>query len=115
MGIYPHKTTKDHVRHEDGSETWTEVLDPMDGSIRTRKITAEAPLIVWENCFCCSCGDREGSDHACRNHGSGHGERPCDEHGTKGSEWTEEVGGGGMPESVQVERNRLKSLGVILP
>lgn len=62
-------------------------------------------------CFCCSCGDRPGSDPACRNHGFA-GLRPCEEHGTPGSVWDEDFENGprGMPDSVQVVRRVRKEL-----
>jgi hypothetical protein len=66
-------------------------------------------------CYCCSCGDREGSDPACRNHGFA-AVRPCEEHGTPGSVWDADMGDGEplpdwhdtMPESVQEVRKRRK-------
>lgn len=57
---------------------------------------------VRTNCFCCSCGDMEGSDPACRNHGFA-ATRPCELHNMPGSPWDDD---GTMPESVQVARAR---------
>jgi len=58
------------------------------------------------DCFCCSCGDREGSDSACRNHGFA-AKRPCELHAMPGSTWDEEMMPdlkGVVPDSVQVVR-----------
>lgn len=44
----------------------------------------------WEDCFCCSCGDRDGPDAACRNHGFA-GRRPCDRHQMPGEPWDVEM------------------------
>lgn len=68
-------------------------------------------------CFCCSCGEREGSDPACRNHGFA-AVRPCEEHGTPGSVWDADTGDGEplpdwhntMPESVQVIRRERRAM-----
>jgi hypothetical protein len=72
---------------------WTATLKPEDW---TEKRT---------NCFCCSRGDRDGSDPACRNHGFA-AKRPCEAHGMPGSTWEELDGSdsGEMPASVQAAR-----------
>lgn len=68
--------------------------------------TATIPAEAWtekrDNCFCCSCGDNEGSDSACRNHGHA-GTRPCELHNMPGSPWEDSDE---MPISVQQERAR---------
>jgi hypothetical protein len=101
MGIYPETKISNRVRHEDGTETWTETLNNFDGAIRTRTVTAGEWNVERTDCFCCSCGDREGSDPACRNHGWA-AKRPCDVHNLPGSEWDDEEGG--MPEPVSLAR-----------
>lgn len=70
--------------------TWTATLKPEDW---TKKRT---------DCFCCSCGEREGSDPACRNHGWD-GQRPCEHHRMPGKlrESSEDYD---MPISVQEVR-----------
>lgn len=91
MGIYPgnvqyeYDTTRDcnspimHVTWDTGYgevvvQTWVQICE-----IRDRR-----------TCFCCSCGDREGSDVACRNHGFA-AKRPCEKHETPGQPWGEEM------------------------
>jgi hypothetical protein len=103
MTIYPH-TRRENVSRGHGQETWTEV-EETPGLIRRRTVVAHEWVEERSNCFCCSCGDREGSDPACRNHGFA-ATRPCETHNMPGSEWDEEMGGGGMPESVQEIRRR---------
>jgi len=83
------------------------------GIKRTRVFHVTTTEEVRTNCFCCSCGDREGDDAACRNHGS-HGLRPCEEHGMPGAGWDDLFDADGtpdplnrvMPDSVQQERQR---------
>lgn len=70
-------------------------------TIRRYKLAGET--VERSDCFCCSCGDREGSDMACRNHGNGlAGERPCETHNMPGSTDDE----GKIPDSVQKARGR---------
>lgn len=69
-----------------------------------KTITVWEPTLVIEDrtdCFCCSCGDREGSDSDCRNHGWD-GRRPCDEHGMPGQYDEDRC----MPISVQAQARR---------
>lgn len=106
LGIYPERFTHSHKPITlDGryilGEQWVEE-ERTPGLIRTRDVHAGPWFETRTNCFCCSCGDREGSDAACRNHGY-YGVRPCEKHGMPGYAWegTEE-----MPESVQAERAR---------
>jgi hypothetical protein len=92
---YEYDTTRDgpvmHISWDNGYgevvvQTWVQINE-----IRDR-----------QTCFCCSCGDREGSDIACRNHGFA-ASRPCEKHGTEGTAWGEEMCdcliGGETPES----------------
>jgi hypothetical protein len=60
------------------------------------------------DCFCCTCGDREGSDPACRNHGWA-AQRPCDIHGFPGQPWDDDESE--MPEPVTVYRERHSDVG----
>lgn len=85
--------------------TLTREYDDFSGK---RVTTIYQPILVIEerdDCFCCSCGEREGSDPACRSHGD-YGKRPCEEHGMPGYTWEDEGGGdsGVMPASVQAAR-----------
>lgn len=74
MGIYP-KT--DFTKEGD---LLVKTYNGFDGKIV--KTYYQQILVIEErtNCYCCSCGDREGSDPYCRNHGYGYGERHCDVH-----------------------------------
>lgn len=86
-----------------GREVTVEVSEP--GLTWTATLKPEDWTEERDDCFCCSCGDREGSDHACRNHGYA-GKRPCELHGMPGSTWEAEDGSdsGEMPASVQAAR-----------
>lgn len=110
MGIYETYTKDPAVTDEaTGLQTWTE-HQHWPGYIRSRTVTA-TPWVETsrDDCFCCSCGEREGSDPACRNHGWA-AQRPCETHNLPGQPWDNdpETGamGGGMPLSVQAERAR---------
>lgn len=96
MGIYP-------------TENWeqdrkTGLLYHVYNDFSGLKVTTVYQPIIEHHertdCYCCSCGDREGSDPACRNHGY-YGTRPCELHGTSGSPWEDT---GEMPLSVQEQR-----------
>lgn len=111
MGLYPSRETGMVSRFPGGSETWVEQVNRFDGVIRYRRVYA-GPWMEGErtNCYCCSCGEREGSDMACRNHGTGHAERACEAHGMPGSAWDfgdDDPSNGIMPASVQ-EYRRMK-------
>jgi hypothetical protein len=101
MGIYPDTY---YEKQPDGSlfvRVHTPGLD---------MITVYPPPVAMienrETCFCCSCGDREGSDVACRNHGFA-AVRPCEEHGMPGSPWDiEDDEPATMPVSVQEHRRQ---------
>lgn len=101
MGIYATRLTHDHYKPPTGGEAWIED-EHTPGLIRRRQVIATEWVEIRSDCYCCSCGDREGADGACRNHGW-YGQRPCEKHGMPGYAWegTEE-----MPESVQAERAR---------
>jgi hypothetical protein len=103
-GIYPNVTVKDERRWPDGTRTWTEVTTT-PGVTEERYVVASAPVVKRTDCFCCTCGDREGSDFACRNHGY-YAQRPCERHGMPGQPWE---GTDEMPESVQAELARLRA------
>lgn len=108
MGIYPDRHTHSHTRimQADGrnAERWIEV-EQTPGLTRTRVVMAEPWNEMRTDCFCCSCGDREGDDAACRNHGY-YGKRPCETHNMPGYTWE---GTDEMPESVQTELARLRA------
>ena len=108
MGIYE-RYSKGTVTTdpETGLQTWTEYQE-WPGYKNSRTVTATR----WEecertDCYCCSCGEREGSDAACRNHGFA-ATRPCEKHNLPGQPWGEELVGspweGTMPASVQQYR-----------
>jgi hypothetical protein len=109
MGIYPaEKFTREgdllYRRYNDFS-----------GLITTEVFQLVVVHEFRDTCFCCSCGDREGSDPACRNHGFA-ATRPCEDHGTPGSVWDAMTAPGEevpdwhdtMPESVQEYRRMRK-------
>lgn len=103
MGIYPSILLTDErgraLTLEGASyraEYWVTRTEP--GLKTTRRYAMVEETIVRDDCFCCSCGDREGSDPSCRNHGNGLvGERPCEVHKMPGSVKDNGV----MPSSVQ--------------
>lgn len=64
--------------------------DPGYGEIVVESWIKICEIRDRQNCFCCSCGDREGSDIACRNHGW-MAKRPCETHDMPGSRWGEEM------------------------
>lgn len=79
----------------------------VDGGYGMTVTTVYQPILVIENrttCYCCSCGDREGSDPYCRNHGWA-GTRPCEQHGMSGKVDDDGV----MPVSVQQKRAKVAS------
>lgn len=90
MGIYGHTGTRNHKRHDDGTETWEEVTE-LPGVKTIRNITAGVRREERTDCFCCTCGDDALSDAACRNHGY-YGKRPCDIHNMPGQVWDQEPG-----------------------
>lgn len=95
-GIYPVTTTRDHARHDDGSETWIEDVST-PGLIRSRVVTARAWTEKRTDCYCCSCRE-DLTDAACRNHGWA-ARRPCLTHGLPGQPWD---GSSDMPAPVGV-------------
>jgi hypothetical protein len=74
------------------------------------EITVFAPVAEIEirtNCYCCSCGEREGFDPYCRNHGWA-GTRKCEVHDVGPGDTQDEEG---RPlGSVQQERARQRAL-----
>lgn len=113
MGIYP-TDTFDKIP---GSDWLVRTENWFDGTIKTTYYEPVLMIDVRTDCFCCSCGDREGSDPACRNHGWA-AKRPCEVHEMPGTVWDDaSLPGEGpdpwantMPESVQeirrLERER---------
>ena len=105
MGLYAFESIE-KAEPVDGHESFIRVVKYP--GIETRTTFVEVAIEeIRTNCFCCSCGDREGSDPACRNHGFA-AERPCELHGMPGSPWGDEVPEleGQMPKSVQAHRAR---------
>jgi hypothetical protein len=108
MGIYPTILFTDErgraLSLEGASyrdEYWVTRTEP--GLKTTRRYTMVQETVVRDDCFCCSCGEREGSDASCRNHGNGlAGERPCEVHKMPGAVDDD----GEMPESVQARNAR---------
>jgi hypothetical protein len=108
MGIYPTILFTDErgraLSLEGASyrdEYWVTRTEP--GLKTTRRYTMVQETVVRDDCFCCSCGEREGSDASCRNHGNGMaGERPCEVHNMPGAVDDD----GEMPESVQARNAR---------
>jgi hypothetical protein len=102
MGIYPDRWNHDNYRLPDGGgEAWIE-SERTPGLVRRRQVIATEWTEIRTDCFCCSCGEREGDDGACRNHG-GYGQRPCEKHNMPGQPWQDTDD---MPESVQVYRRK---------
>lgn len=109
MGIYPSVWFFDE---ESGHVISAEMASRKEKFIMVRKepglttklhFTRETVLETRDDCFCCSCGDQEGSDRSCRNHGNDLvGRRPCEVHNMPGSADDE----GRMPDSVQKARTR---------
>lgn len=97
MGIYPKtKYEWDHKR-----QVLLQHYDNFSGMKVTTVFVPIAKIEDRDNCFCCSCGEREGSDPFCRNHGFA-GLRPCESHNQPGVADEE----GRMPDSVQDARRR---------
>ncbi len=97
VSIYADRSTRDHKKHPDGTETWVED-ERWPGHTRSRVVVAT----VWvetarDNCFCCSCScSFDNVDPYCRNHGW-YVTRPCEKHNMPGQPGED----GDMPESVQ--------------
>jgi len=107
MGIYPERSTTGYERLDDGQERWTEI-ERTPGLNRRRTVVAQPWVDERTDCYCCSCGELEGSDAHCRNHGFD-GRRPCELHQMPGQEChPEDFGVDGepyMPASVQAYRD----------
>lgn len=102
MGIYESYTTGPVAQNEDGTETFQE-FQHWPGYTNVRTVTRTK----WAehertDCYCCSCGHREGSDPYCRNHGFA-GERACERHKLPGTPDED----GRMPVSVQERRKQI--------
>lgn len=107
MGIYPHEQWQRSSRSNgDGTRTDTAIRTYNDygGEVLIQVFECVAEIRVRTDCFCCSCGDRPGSDPACRNHGWA-AKRPCEIHDMPGSPWDDDEDEN-MPESVQVYRQK---------
>lgn len=104
MGIYP--TVRIERLTSPSSNEYDVLLRCITepGLERVEIYRLEAVIVNRADCFCCSCGDREGSDLHCRNHGWV-GERPCETHDLPGMlahpEDYGETGEPYMPRSVQ--------------
>lgn len=120
MGIYRETRYTDSdgrplssLAYAQGREVTIHVSEP--GLEYTATLKPEDWTETRTDCFCCSCGDREGSDVACRNHGFA-AKRPCEAHGTPGSPWPvdfendDAIGPEQMPESVQAIRKQQSEL-----
>ena len=86
MGIYG--TKKEELQK--GNTVLVRTIDPGYGMEITEVWQLVATFENRTNCFCCTCGDREGSDVACRNHGWA-AQRPCEKHEMPGQAWGEEM------------------------
>lgn len=96
MGVYENYTYGPVTKNDDGTETLQE-FQHWPGHTNVRTITRTAwTLHERTDCYCCSCGHREGSDPYCRNHGFA-AERPCEVHKMAGVPDED----GKMPVSVQ--------------
>jgi hypothetical protein len=95
MGIYPETDFK--VDRKTGLLTKT--YNDFSGVVVTTIYQPICTIEARDNCYCCSCGEREGSDPHCRNHGWA-GQRSCELHEMPGSPNDE----GNIPQSVQAER-----------
>ena len=86
MGIYA--TQREELQR--GNTVLVRTIDPGYGLEITEVWQLVATFENRKNCFCCSCGDREGTDVACRNHGWA-AQRSCEKHGMPGQLWGEEM------------------------
>lgn len=86
MGIYE---SKQQLFNRDRT-VLTITRDPGYGEIIVESWVKVCEIRDRQNCFCCSCGDREGTDVACRNHGWA-AKRPCEMHEMPGTPWGEEM------------------------
>jgi hypothetical protein len=95
MGIYE---TKSENFNRDRT-VLTINRDPGYGEIIVESWIKICEIRDRQTCFCCSCGEREGTDIACRNHGWA-ASRPCETHGMPGTPWGEEMCADDCPGSV---------------
>lgn len=94
MGIYA------DVKYEKQGDTLI-VHTSLPGVVTSVIYQKVAAIESRDDCFCCTCGEREGSDSCCRNHGWW-GKRPCDIHDLPGQVDED----GNMPETVKQVRAR---------
>lgn len=84
MGIYPDESFEKGSAVRNGEQIETVVAYyHVPGFTRVRVFEKVAEFEFRDDCFCCSCGERVGSDPHCRNHGFA-GRRPCQVHGMPG-------------------------------
>lgn len=110
MGIYAERYYEDENGHRISipprrTVPYVEVVSE-PGVVWKRTVTPSEWTEERTDCYCCSCGERVGSDPACRNHGFA-AKRPCDIHNLPGSEWDPEFMDGlegVMPEPVSKAR-----------
>lgn len=102
--LYSGKDGHDETRHIrwPGGETWWERYDPSATGGQVRLVVAQHWQSAQTTCYCCSCGERVGSDPYCRNHGWV-GTRICTEHPGGGDLADED---GCLLPTVQGERRR---------
>lgn len=78
MGIYPESKFQTEGKY------LVNIYNGFDGAITKTYYEPVLEITERKNCFCCSCPDGDGGDWACRNHGNGWGERPCEVHNMPG-------------------------------
>lgn len=113
MGIYPSQPKYEFATDKANGNIMHKTWDNAYGEVIVETWIKICEIRDRYACWCCSCGDREGSDPYCRNHGFA-GTRPCEQHGMEGAmvhpeDWDEE-GPPHMPESVQKARARWESV-----
>jgi hypothetical protein len=116
-----HRVDVPSISREGPSEVITERRVALDAVYERVVVEGDWRRIQQLTCWCCTCGDREGSDAYCRNHGATFGERPCDIHGVQGStiidfdlDTREETDSGVYPDPVSVEREKQRQQAVDL-
>lgn len=103
MGIYP------NVAYTRRGDELTVVTDTPGLKVVETFVLA-GKTETRDDCYCCSCGEREGSDPFCRNHGFA-GKRKCETHCMPGDDYVVDYDTG-IPTSepmlsVQAERARM--------
>jgi len=97
MGVYPDEVFK----FQDNGTVLVRTYDDYSGLVLIDVFQLVARITDRTTCYCCSCGDRPGSDPYCRNHGFA-GARPCLDHDVPGQANED----GNMPDSVQAKRDK---------